>query len=244
MFHMPPMESSEYYTNDVWSSALSICWRQKTISIPKCRIRLLWTFYIEDNSRKLEKQYICIFTCLVTRAVHLEVCHSLDIDSCLLAIRRFVSRRGFPEITISDNGTNFTASKNVMNLDNISIDNSYIAQQLSQQNIVWKMNPPLDPIFGGAWERIIQTAKKTLLIILGSQQPKAETFQTIVTELEGILNSRPITYVSSDNNDEDAITPNYFILRRPHLALAPLTAKLKSFRKKDFIYNQTFFDHF
>ena len=93
-------------------------------------------FYIEDNTRKLEKQYICIFTCLVTRAVHLEVCHSLDTDSCLLAIRRFVSRRGYPEIIISDNGTNFTASKKVMNLDNISIDNSYIAQQLSQQNLV------------------------------------------------------------------------------------------------------------
>ena len=201
------------------------------------------SFYIEDNTRKLEKQYICIFTCLVTRAVHLEVCHSLDTDSCLLAIRRFVSRRGYPEIIISDNGTNFTASKKVMNLDNISIDNSYIAQQLSQ-NIVWKMNPPLAPHFGGIWERIIQTAKRTLLIILGSQQLKAETFQTIVTETEGILNSRPITYVSSDKNDEEARTPNHFILRRPHLALAPLTSKLKTFRKKDFNYTQTLLDHF
>ena len=105
-------------------------------------------FDIEDNSRKLEKQYICIFTCLVTHAVHLEVCQSLDTDNCLLAIRCFVSRRGYPEIIISGNGTNFTASKKVMNLDNISIDNSYTAQQLSQQNIVWKMNPPLAPHFG------------------------------------------------------------------------------------------------
>ena len=93
-------------------------------------------FYIADNSRKLEKQYICIFTCLVTRSVHLEVCHILDTDSCLLAIRRFVSRRGYPEIIISDSGTIFTASKKVMILDNISLDNSYIAQQLLQQNIV------------------------------------------------------------------------------------------------------------
>ena len=131
-----------------------------------------------------------------------------------------------------------------MNLDNISIDNSYIAQQLSQQNLVWKMNPPLAPHFGGIWERIIQTAKRTLLIILGSQQLKAETFQKIVTETEGILNSRPITYVSSDNNDEEALTPNHFILRRRHLALAPLTSKLKTFRKKDFNYTQTLLDHF
>ena len=101
------------------------------------------------------------------------------------------------------------------------------------------MNPPLAPHFGGIWEKIIQTAKRTLLIILESQQLKAETFQTIVTETEGILNSRPITYVSSDNNDDEALTPNHFILRRPHLALAPLTSKLKTFRKKDFNYTQT-----
>ena len=124
------------------------------------------SFYIEDNSLKLEKQYNCIFNCLVTRAVHLEVCHSLDTDNCLLAIRRFVSRRGYPEIIISDNGTNFTASKKLMNLDNISIDNSYITQQLSQQNVVWKMNPPLAAHFGGVWERTIQTAKRTLLKVL------------------------------------------------------------------------------
>ena len=234
MFHMPPMESSEYYTNDVRSSGQSLCWRRKTIPIRNVGLDYFGPFYIEDSSRKLEKQYICIFTCLVTRAVHLEVCHSLDTDSCLLAIRRFVSRRGYPEIKISDNGKNFTASKKVLNLDNISIDNSYIVQQLSQQNIVWKMNPQIVPHFGGVWEKIIQTAKRTLLIILGSQQLKAETFQTIVTETEGILNSRPITYVSFGNNDEKALTPNHFNLRRPHLAWSPLTAKLKTFRKKDF----------
>ena len=139
-------------------------------------------FYIEDNSRKLEKQYICIFTCLVTRAVHLEVCHCLDTDSCLLAIRRFVSRKGYPDIIISDNGKNFTASKKVLNLENISFDNNYIAQQLSQQNIVCKMNPPLAPHFGRILERIIQTAKRTLLLIMGSQRLKAEIFETIVAE--------------------------------------------------------------
>ena len=108
------------------------------------------------------------------------------------------------------------------------------------------MNPPLAPHFGGVREKIIQTAKRNLLIILGSQQLKTETFQTIVTETEGILNSRPITYVSFDNNDEEALTPNHFILRRPHLALAPLplTAKLKTFRKKDFNYTQTLLYHF
>ena len=116
-------------------------------------------FYIEYNTRKPEKQYVCIFTCVVTRAVHLEACHSLETDSRLLAIRRFVSRRRYPDIIISDNGKNFTASKKVKKLYNISIINSYNAQQLSQQNIVCKTKPPLAPHFGGIWERIIQSRK-------------------------------------------------------------------------------------
>ena len=103
------------------------------------------------------------------------------------------------------------------------------------------MNLPLDPHFGGVWERIIQTAKRTLLIILGSQQLKAETFQTIVTETEGILNSRPITYVSSDNNDEEALTPNHFILRRPHLALAPPHSEIENYQEERFqLYSNAF----
>ena len=109
-------------------------------------------FYVEHRNRKLEKQYLCLFTCLVTRAVHLKVCQTLDTDSCLLAIIRSVSRRGYPELIISDSGSNFTSAKKMLDLSKISIDNDYIKSQLQQQNITWKMNPPLAPHFGGIWE--------------------------------------------------------------------------------------------
>ena len=198
-------------------------------------------FYVEHQNCKLEKQYVGLFTCLVTRAVHLEVCQTLDRDSCLLAIRRFVSRQGYPELIISDNGSNFTSAKKMLNLSKISIDNDYIKSQLQQQNITWKTNPPLAPHFGGIWERLIQSAKRTLLINLGSQQLKAEVFQTIVAETEGLLNSRPTTYVSSDTNDEEALTPNHFLLRRPYSPLAQLTS---TFSKTEFSYTQTLLDNF
>ena len=106
----------------------------------------------------------------------MEVCQSLDTDSCLLAIRRFVSRQGYPELIISDNGSNFTSAKKMLDLSKISVDNNHIKSQLQQQNTTWKLNPPLAPNFGGIWERLIQSAKRTLLIILGSQQSKAEIF--------------------------------------------------------------------
>ena len=84
------------------------------------------------------------------------------------------------------------------------------------------------------WERIIQTAKRTLLIILGNQQLKAEFFQTIVTETEGILNSHAITYVSSDNNNEKALISNHFILRRPHRASAPSHSEFENLQEERF----------
>ena len=189
-------------------------------------------FYIEHRNRKLEKQYVCLLTCLVARAVHLAVCQTLDTDSCLLAIRRFASRRGYPELIISDNGSDFTSTKKMLDLSKISIHNDYIKSQLQQQNIIWKMNPPLAPYFGGIWERLIQSDKRTLLMFLGSQQLKAQVFHTIVAETEGLLNSRPITYVSSDTNDEEALTTNHFLLRRPYSRLAPLTSTSRTFKKR------------
>ena len=203
-------------------------------------------FYIEHRNRKLEKQYVCLFTSLVTRAVHLEICQTMDTDSCLLAIRRFVSRRGYPEVSISDNGSNFTSAKKMLNLNKISVDNNYIKSQLQQQNITWEVNPPRASHFGGIWERLIQSAQRTLLIIIGSLQLKAEIFQTIVAETEGLLNSSPITYVSSDTNDEEALTPCHFLLRRPDSRFAPLTSTSRIFSKKDFSYTHThtLLDHF
>ena len=132
--------------------------------------------FIEHTNRKLEKQYVCLFTCLATRALHLEVCLILDTDSCLLAIRRFVSRRGYPDLIISDNGSNFTSAKKMLDLIKISTDNNYIKSQLQQKNITWKRNPLLAPHFGGIWERVIQSAKRNLLLIFGQPTIESRSF--------------------------------------------------------------------
>ena len=54
------------------------------------------------------KRWCCLFTCLTTRAVHVEVVPSLEAESCLAAITRFIARRGKPNIVLIDNGTNFS----------------------------------------------------------------------------------------------------------------------------------------
>ena len=111
-------------------------------------------FYIEDKREGTQMHYVCLFTCLVTRAVLLKVCHDLSTDCLLMTIRRFVSRRGYPDLIVSDNGKNFIGANQAMKLKfqrSYKPDNEYIRLQLAQQNIQWTFNPPLAPHFGGVW---------------------------------------------------------------------------------------------
>ena len=193
MLHLPTMESTKYYPPLADLFSFRFAEAEKQYLFLNVGLDFFRPFYIEHQNRKLERQFICLFTCLVTRAVHLEVCQTLDTDSCLLAIKRFVLRQGYPELIISDNGSNFTSAKKMLDLSKISVDNDFIESQLQRQNITWKLNPPLAPHFGWKSERLIQSAKRSLLLILCSQQLKAEIFQTIVAETEGQLHMSPRT---------------------------------------------------
>ncbi|XP_075262581.1 uncharacterized protein LOC142354213 [Convolutriloba macropyga] len=114
------------------------------------------------------KTYICLFTCLVTRAIHLEVAEDLSADKCLTAIRRFVARRGQPRLFLPDNGSNFLGARKQIRRP-LMLDHDYIKDQLLNQSVEWKLNPPSAPHFGGVWERLVQCVKRALLLNLGSQ---------------------------------------------------------------------------
>ena len=144
--------------------------------------------------RSTAKRYSCLFTCLVTRTVHLEVAHSLETDSFIIALRRMMARRGKPRNIYSDNKTNF--------------------KPISQYGIQWFFNPPSAPHFGGVCERLVKSAKKALKITLNGQLVNDETLLTFMAETETLLNSRPLTHVSVDPQDLEAITPNHFLIGR------------------------------
>ena len=204
-------------------------------------------FHIEKSRTQTELNYVCMFTCLVTRAVHLEVCEDLSTDCLLMAIRRFVSRRGYPDVIVSDNGKNFVGANQAMKLnfqENYKPDINYIRLQLAQQNIQWTFNPPLALHFGGVWERLIQSAKRSLLAVLGSRRLNFSVFHTVVAEAEGILNSRRLTHVGSTLTDEEPLTPNHFLMRRRHFCLKPLGNNRTRFSIKDFKESQTLLDHY
>ena len=103
--------------------------------------------------------------------------------------------------------------------------------------------PPLAPHFGGVSKRLIQTAQRTLLLVLGSQKLTLWVFQTVVAEAEAILNSRPLTHVGCSISDEGPLTPNYFLHRRSHICSKSLVDNIQRFSTKDFKLTQTLLHH-
>lgn len=195
--------------------------------------------------RSTVKRYGCLFTCLVTRAVHLEIAHSLETDSFIMALRRMMARRGKPKNIYSDNGTNFVGAERELKECLDEMDQAKISDTLSQDRIQWFFNPPSAPHFGGVWERLVKSAKKALKITLNGQLVNDETLLTLMAEAESLLNSRPLTHVSVDPQDLEAITPNHFLLGRNSPNVPPVVFDERDLNsRKRWRQAQTLTDHF
>ena len=103
------------------------------------------------------KHWCCLFTCLVTRAVHIEVVNGLYIYVCMMAVNRFMARRGRPHTFISDNGTNFVGAAREFTECFNEWDPDAMCERPACGEIIWKLNPPGAPHFGGVWERLVRS---------------------------------------------------------------------------------------
>lgn len=147
-------------------------------------------YTVKVGCRK-ENKWGILFKCQTFRAVY--ILHSLDSDSFLMVLRRFIARRGKPLELLSDQGTNFKGGGRELN-------------------------------FGGRWEREIHSLKQALMTTLGAQSVSVtfEVLYTVLVEIEGILNSKPLGYTSSDISDLVPITPNSILMGRPDSSLPPV----------------------
>ncbi|XP_029055232.2 uncharacterized protein LOC114882514 [Osmia bicornis bicornis] len=176
-------------------------------------------FFIKEkkfrNQKKL-KCYVVVFVCFATKATHLELATDLTTESCLGALKRFLARRGKPRHIYSDNGTNFIGAKNeIVQAQTFLLSNEYkdkFQQFLTQENIEWHFSPPRSPHFGGLWEAAVKAFKKHLHKTVGDAIFTYEQFYTLIVEIEAILNSRPLTPLSSDPNDFLALSPSHFLI--------------------------------
>ena len=133
-----------------------------------CGVDLFGPFLIKVK-RSMDKRYGIIFTCLSSRAVHLESSHSLETDSFIMALRRFISRRGNIRMIRSDNGTNFVGADNELREEFLKMNHDKISNFLLNNNadwISWKRNTLYASNHGGVWERQIRSARNILNALL------------------------------------------------------------------------------
>ena len=189
--------------------------------------------------RSTEKRWGFLFTCLTTRAVHIEVVPSLDTRSCVMGVERFIARRGTPTTIMSDNGTNFVGAQKELLACNESC-NKLAPAVFVQKGIKWKFNPPSAPHHGGSWERLVRSVKRVLYDILGNRRVTEEVLRTTLCLVEQSLNARPITAVSTNPLDLEALTANHFILGQYAASFASLSFEENFDYKKRFAITQPY----
>ena len=193
-----------------------------------CGVDYFGPMYVK-RGRIVEKRYGCLFTCFSSRAIHIEVAHTLDTDSFLCAFNRFVARRGCPQRLYSDNGSNFKGAESIIKTLLRAWNQEKITNALLLRECDWIFNPPKASHRGGVWERIIRSIKRALMVILEEQPMTDEVLHTTLLEIERILNDRPLVKQTDDPDDQYSLTPSKLILLRSNESV-PISDELSNER--------------
>ncbi len=162
------------------------------------------------RGRSYETHYLLLITCCQIRAVKLEYLSDLSVDALLLALTRASARGVNPHTILSDNGGNFDGANRLLR----ALWQALPQEQLESRRpeIRWRFNPPYASHYGGVFERLIKAAKEALYHVLPSHLSLTlEELQTAFAVVEGVLNTRPLAYTSTDGRDYAPITPNHFL---------------------------------
>ena len=143
----------------------------------------------------LNKVWVTLLTSAAIRAIILDLVHGLDAHSFIKCFRRFVSRRGCPNFVISDGGKNFVSVETQNFVSNMGVD--------------WRVNFPLAPWHGGFFERLVRSTKSLPRKQQQTQKLSYEELQTVLFEIETILNKRLLTYYTEES--ETCLTPSHML---------------------------------
>jgi len=157
------------------------------------------------------KCYVCLFTCAVTRAIHLELTPDLTARSFLFAFRKFAARRGPISVMYSDNAQTFRCADRHLKLLNAD---PTIHDYLAARKTRWIFSASLAPWWGGFWERMVRSVKDLLRRSNGRACLDYMELEASLVEIESVINARPISYVGEGADDPLPITPNQFLNNR------------------------------
>ena len=126
------------------------------------------------------KMYIVLFSCCVTRAIHLELTYDLSASSFLNVLKSFASRRGTPSLIISENAKTFKATAKLLRKFSLNQD---IGHYMEGHRIKWRFNLSPCPWAGGLFERMVKSVKRCLRKVLGNARLNPEELTTLMTEI-------------------------------------------------------------
>ena len=154
--------------------------------------------------------YIALFSCCVTRAIHLELVEDLSAAAFRRCLRRFAARYGTPALIVSDNAKTFQATEKALNE---LLNHPEVQSDLGHMRVEWRFNLERAPWWGGFFERMVASVKDCLRKTLGNARLTYEELLTVLVEVECILNARPMTYEYNEVDDE-VLTPSHLIYGR------------------------------
>ena len=168
-------------------------------------------FFVKQGRAKQRlKSYILVFTCLQTRAVHLEVTNDQSTSSVLNAFSRMTDMRGMPNEFLSDNWKSFTSPEKELQSWVRDLDEDLIIRQ-TFADAVWRFTPPYGPHHGGIYETMVKATKRALHSLFKEADLNMDEFRTAISRVAALLNSRPLTRVK-DENGTRILTPNHFLI--------------------------------
>lgn len=183
-----------------------------------CGVDCFGPFYIKEGRKEL-KRYGLLFTCLCSRAVHIELLDDMTSDAFINSLRTLIAIRGNVRQLWSDQGTNFVGARREF-LESVK---EMDQENLKQLGCEFVMNPASASHMGGAWERQIRTIRSVLTSILdhSSKRLDISSLRTYLYEVMAIINSRPLTHLLSDPTAPQPLTPNHILTMKSSVVLPP-----------------------
>ena len=175
------------------------------------------------SKKNEDKSYILIYTCSLTRGLHLELLPNLSCEEFLASFKRFVAVRGRPKKMISDNGKTFHAVSKW--IKKATRDEKFHAF-LQDHKIQWQFNLSKASWWGGMFERMVGLVKNSLYKVVGSAKLTYKELQDVLLDIQIVLNNRPLTYCE-DDVQLPVLTPNLLILGKANYLLELPTEEIE-----------------
>ena len=172
------------------------------------------------NKTECQKVWVCFFTCLVTRAIHLELIQNMSTEQFLLGFRRFLSRHGKPKEIVSDNALHFKlASVTLNDVWSQVVTQPEVTTYIANEGVQWKYIVEFEPWMGGFYKRMVGLVKRTLRKAIGKASLGNGHLLTVLKEAEAVVNSRPLVYIADGIQSPITLTPAHFLTLNPNIGI-------------------------